>query len=119
VAVLDRPQADKGLRAASSCSGRRLGGWLLLGAVVVAALAGGLDVLPFPGTGDASPKSQSGLVWFEPVPAGTSAGAFDEQSYQGRPVLTLWRGDRTPHQCRLSECTQGNRRPRANVERDG
>jgi hypothetical protein len=30
VAVLDRPQADKGLRAAPSGSGRRLGGWLLL-----------------------------------------------------------------------------------------
>jgi hypothetical protein len=80
VAVLNPPQADEGPRAPPSSSGRRLGRWVVLAAVLVVALAGGsivtlgsdgasathrplpspsgLDVLPFPGTGDASPKSQ-------------------------------------------------------------
>jgi Arylsulfotransferase (ASST) len=79
VAVLDRPQADNRPRAAPPGSRRRPGRWLLVGAVVVAALVcglvvtlgsggsatrrllpspRGLDVLPFPGTDDASPKSQ-------------------------------------------------------------
>jgi len=70
---------DELQRPASSGPGRRRGRWVALGTVLVAALAGGLvvtlgagggatrgslvsptglDVLPFPGTEDASPKSQ-------------------------------------------------------------
>jgi arylsulfotransferase ASST len=32
------------------------------------------------------------LVWFDPVPAGTSAEDVNEQSYRGQPVLAWWRG---------------------------
>ncbi len=79
MAVLDSPQRDEQPGAVPSRRGRRLGVWMALGAVVMVALAGGLivvlasgggatrrllaaprslDVLPFPGTEDASPKSQ-------------------------------------------------------------
>jgi hypothetical protein len=79
MAVLGPPRTNEEPRAAPSGPDRRLGRWLVLSVVVVAALTGGLvvalgsggsvtrrslsaplglDVLPFPGTEDASPKSQ-------------------------------------------------------------
>jgi hypothetical protein len=36
--------------------------------------------------------SQGRLVWFEPVPKGTSVEDVNAQTYQGEPVLTWWQG---------------------------
>ncbi len=36
--------------------------------------------------------SQGQLVWFHPVPSGTSVENVNEQSYQGKHVLTWWQG---------------------------
>jgi Arylsulfotransferase (ASST) len=35
---------------------------------------------------------QGRLVWFDPVPSGTSVEDVNEQSYQGKHVLTWWQG---------------------------
>jgi hypothetical protein len=35
---------------------------------------------------------QGRLVWFDPLPTGTSAEDVNEQTYQGQPVLTWWQG---------------------------
>jgi hypothetical protein len=36
--------------------------------------------------------AQGRLVWFDPLPGGTSAEDVDEQTYLGQPVLTWWQG---------------------------
>ena len=38
-----------------------------------------------------------GLVWFKPLPRGTSATDLRVQEYLGKPVLTWWQGDISVH----------------------
>ncbi len=48
-----------------------------------------------PGPGQYGPliyTPQGRLVWFQRLPAGETAEDLDEQTYEGRPVLTWWRG---------------------------
>ncbi len=48
-----------------------------------------------PGPGQYGPliyTSQGRLVWFEQMPTGEAAEDLDLQSYEGKPVLTWWRG---------------------------
>jgi hypothetical protein len=50
---------------------------------------------PFSGSSQFGPMIVDGaghLVWFRPLPKGTSAAAFAVQTYRGRPVLTWWEG---------------------------
>jgi hypothetical protein len=43
------------------------------------------------------------LVWFKPLPAGTSATNLRVQRYEGKPVLTWWQGDISVHGFGLGE----------------
>ena len=48
-----------------------------------------------PGPGQYGPliyTPQGRLVWFEKLPAGETAEDLNEQTYEGQPVLTWWRG---------------------------
>ena len=48
-----------------------------------------------PGPGQYGPliyTPQGGLVWFERMPNGEAAEDLNVQSYEGRRVLTWWRG---------------------------
>jgi hypothetical protein len=59
------------------------------------AASGDLFLAPYQGLGYAGPmiaEQNGGLVWFHPLPAGTSATNFQVQSYEGQPVLTWWQG---------------------------
>jgi Arylsulfotransferase (ASST) len=55
---------------------------------------------PYSGPGQAGPMildSAGGLVWFKALPAHTSATNFQQQEYEGKPVLTWWQGDISVH----------------------
>lgn len=65
-----------------------------------AAAQGEEFVAPYTGPGQAGPMildQNGGLVWFDPLPASTSATGFRVQEYEGRPVLTWWQGDVSVH----------------------
>ncbi len=77
------------------------------------ALAPGYEfVAPYTGPGEAGPMilDQSGaLVWFHPLPTGTSATGFRVQEYEGNPVLTWWQGEISVHGFGLGEDLIANR----------
>ena len=61
---------------------------------------------PYGGPGQAGPmivEQGGGLIWFKPLPAGTSATNLQVQQYDGRPVLTWWQGDISVHGFGLGE----------------
>jgi hypothetical protein len=61
---------------------------------------------PYTGPGQAGPMildSAGELVWFKALPTYTSATNFQEQEYQGRPVLTWWQGEISVHGFGLGE----------------
>ncbi len=63
-------------------------------------------VAPYKGPGQAGPMildPAGGLLWFKPLPTGTSATDFRVQEYLGEPVLTWWQGDVTVHGFGLGE----------------
>ena len=65
-----------------------------------AAAPGEEFVAPYAGPGQAGPMildQEGGLVWFDPLPAHTSATGLRVQEYEGRPVLTWWQGDVSVH----------------------
>jgi hypothetical protein len=71
-----------------------------------AAGAGEEFLAPYSGPGQAGPMildSAGGLVWFNPLRAYTSAANFQEQEYEGKPVLTWWQGDVSVHGFGLGE----------------
>jgi hypothetical protein len=54
---------------------------------------GDLFLAPYSGIGQYGPMildAHGGLVWFDPLPAGTRAADFQVQQYEGSPVLTWW-----------------------------
>jgi hypothetical protein len=54
---------------------------------------GDLFLAPYSGIGQYGPMildEHGGLVWFDPLPAGTRAADFQVQQYEGKPVLTWW-----------------------------
>jgi Arylsulfotransferase (ASST) len=67
--------------------------------VTTAASAAGLGdifISPDSGPGQAGPMivTPTGkLVWFDPLPHGTTAFDLNLQSYEGAPVLTWWQGE--------------------------
>jgi hypothetical protein len=63
-------------------------------------------VAPYSGPGQAGPMildPSGGLLWFKPLPHGTSAANLMVQEYEGRPVLTWWQGDISVHGFGLGE----------------
>jgi hypothetical protein len=65
-----------------------------------AVAPGDLFLAPYLGHGQAGPmilEPSGGLLWFDPLPAHTSAADLEVQEYEGRPVLTWWQGDITVH----------------------
>jgi Arylsulfotransferase (ASST) len=65
-----------------------------------AVAPGEMFLAPYSGPGEAGPMildQSGGLVWFDPLPSGTSAANFRVQEYEGQPVLTWWRGDVSEH----------------------
>jgi hypothetical protein len=59
------------------------------------ATPGDFFLAPYQGKGSSGPMivDQNGnLVWFHPLPAGIDATNFQVQQYQGKPVLTWWKG---------------------------
>ena len=63
-------------------------------------------VAPYDGPGQSGPMildSGGGLIWFKPLPRGTSATNFQVQEYAGKPVLTWWQGDISVHGFGLGE----------------
>ncbi len=71
------------------------------------AVAPGDEFLaPYKGPGQAGPMildPNGGLLWFKPLPAGTSATNLRVQEYLGKPVLTWWQGDISVHGFGLGE----------------
>jgi hypothetical protein len=56
---------------------------------------GDIFVSPDAGAGQAGPMIVSPigqLIWFDPLPTGTTAFDLNVQNYQGAPVLTWWQG---------------------------
>jgi hypothetical protein len=56
---------------------------------------GDIFVSPDSGAGQAGPMIVSPigtLIWFDPLPSGTTAFDLNVQSFQGSPVLTWWQG---------------------------
>jgi hypothetical protein len=56
---------------------------------------GDIFVSPDSGPGQAGPMivtPEGKLVWFDPMPSGTTAFDLNLQTYQGAPVLTWWQG---------------------------
>jgi Arylsulfotransferase (ASST) len=54
---------------------------------------GDLFLAPYSGIGQYGPMildEHGGLIWFDPLPAGTRAADFQVQQYEGNPVLTWW-----------------------------
>jgi hypothetical protein len=75
-------------------------------AASAAAAPGELFLAPYAGPGQAGPMildQTGGLVWFKPLPPGTSATNLRVQSYAGKPVLTWWQGDISVHGFGLGE----------------
>jgi Arylsulfotransferase (ASST) len=71
-----------------------------------AAESGDEFLAPYTGPGQAGPMildSAGGLVWFKALPTNTSATNFQEQEYQGKPVLTWWQGEISVHGFGLGE----------------
>ena len=71
-----------------------------------AVAAGEIFLAPYNGPGQSGPMvldSSGGLIWFKPLPSGTSATNFQVQQYGGRPVLTWWQGSITVHGFGLGE----------------
>jgi hypothetical protein len=72
-----------------------------------AAVAPGDEFLaPYAGPGQAGPmilEPSGGLLWFDPLPANTSATNLQVQEYAGKPVLTWWQGDVSVHGFGLGE----------------
>jgi hypothetical protein len=72
-----------------------------------AAVAPGDEfVAPYGGPGQAGPmilEPNGGLLWFDPLPANTSATNLQVQEYAGKPVLTWWQGDVSVHGFGLGE----------------
>jgi Arylsulfotransferase (ASST) len=63
------------------------------------AAPGDLFAAPYAGPGPSGPmiSEESGnLVWFDPLPANTSATDLQVQQYEGKPVLTWWQGQIPP-----------------------
>ncbi len=63
-------------------------------------------VAPYAGPGQAGPmilEPNGAVVWFKPMPPGTSATNLEVQEYQGKPVLTWWQGDVSVHGFGLGE----------------
>ncbi len=63
---------------------------------------------PYDGPGQSGPMildPGGGLIWFKPLPRGTSATNLQVQQYGGRPVLTWWQGDISVHGFGLGEDT--------------
>ncbi len=63
-----------------------------------AAAPGDVFIAPYGGPGQAGPmilEPDGGLLWFQPLPAHTSATNLQVQRYEGKPVLTWWQGDIT------------------------
>jgi len=63
-------------------------------------------VAPYKGPGQAGPMildQNGGLLWFKPLPTGTSATNLRVQEYLGKPVLTWWQGDISVHGFGLGE----------------
>ncbi len=63
-------------------------------------------VAPYDGPGQSGPMildPEGGLVWFKPLPRGTSATNLRVQQYQSQPVLTWWQGDISIHGFGLGE----------------
>ncbi len=76
-------------------------------AAASAAVAPGDEFLaPYAGPGQAGPmilEPNGGLLWFDPLPANTSATNLQVQEYAGKPVLTWWQGDVSVHGFGLGE----------------
>jgi hypothetical protein len=56
---------------------------------------GDVFISPNHGSGEWGPMIIDGtgeLVWFQPMPAGSTAMNFDLQSYEGKPALVWWQG---------------------------
>jgi len=54
---------------------------------------GDLFLAPYAGPGQYGPmilEPDGGLLWFDPLPAGSRAADLRVQDYEGRPVLTWW-----------------------------
>ena len=72
-----------------------------------AAVAPGDEfVAPYAGPGQSGPMiagPDGELIWFKPLPRGTSATNLEVQEYAGQPVLTWWQGDISIHGFGLGE----------------
>ncbi len=71
-----------------------------------AVAPGEMFTAPYDGPGQSGPmilEPDGGLVWFKPLPRGTSATNFRVQEYAGKPVLSWWQGDISIHGFGLGE----------------
>ncbi len=72
----------------------------------VAVAPGDEFAAPYAGPGQSGPMiagPNGELIWFKPLPRGTSATNLEVQEYAGQPVLTWWQGDISIHGFGLGE----------------
>jgi Arylsulfotransferase (ASST) len=71
-----------------------------------AVAPGDMFAAPYNGPGQSGPmilEPGGGLIWFKPLPRGTSATNLQVQEYAGSQVLTWWQGDVSVHGFGLGE----------------